>query len=866
MSVPGQVTGLTAVSGVGQVSLTWTAVSGATSYNVERATGSGGTFATLSSPTGTAYTDTSGLAGTTYYYEVAAVNAAGAGAPSQTAAATPWGSQAVQITVNALANRHPISPLIYGVNFPPSTAYIQTTGATFIRWGGNASSSYNWTNYFADSGRDWYYQDNVFAALGLNTSTTGANSVTFLQDVVQAGADPLMTLPMLGWVAKGGPQYYSFSVKKYGYQPCATNPYLADDGDGIQSAAGCPGSTPQFTPASPVYVTNNDPNDANVPLVDTPEANAAPGTVTRSQWVAALTPAFGSAPHFYDLDNEPMLWSSTHRDVHPQPPTYAEIFDDFRAEAANLKTWDPQALTFGPVSCCWEFYWNSAAGTTDKQANGDVDFWPWWLNNVVWQGEIEGQPLLSDFDFHAYPEINAPPTGATAAQVDALALPSTRGWWDTGYTSPGWIGSNVVTTMQPLPHVEARLVRAEAMVNEIDPGLPVSITEWNFSQTGEDPIAVALSDADAWGLLGQYDLYAAARWEAPDPATEAPSYEVLQLYRNYDGQHDTFAPVSVAASNDCAGNTSDPDDCGTFAAVNASAQQMTLMVVNESPDDVLAATLNIQNFTPAQAATYTVSAANPSQIVSSAAAAFTPNMTFPPYSATLVVLTGQGTPVAAEWGLDPSLAPATAPSAAGWLPPPVVMISAGGTVDLPLTTSGSGTVTLTGVTADAPLAAQVVAGPPQEAAISVPAGATPGFYQFQVTAKDSSGVVTTQTGTVEVGLPAATLTAAGNDQSAPAGAAVTLSVTVNPGSSGATPAGLDVLFHITSGGGSLAAAGGTQAVAVNAAGTAILMPTDSGGTAAVTLTLPSSAGTVEVEAEGQYAIGHPVQLFEETAQ
>ncbi|MGH9525656.1 MAG: hypothetical protein ACRD2F_03200, partial [Terriglobales bacterium] len=239
-----------------------------------------------------------------------------------------------------------------------------------------------------------------------------------------------------------------------------------------------------------------------------------------------------------------------------------------------------------------------------------------------------------------------------------------------------------------------------------------------------------------------------------------------------------------------------------------------------------------------------------------------PNMTFPPYSATLVVLTGQGTPVAAEWSLDPSLAPAA--TGPGWLPPPVVMVSAGGTVDLPLTTSGSGTVTLTGVTADAPLKAQIVAGPPQEVALSVPATATPGFYQFQVTAKDSSGVVTTQTGTVEVGLPVATMTA-GNDQSAAAGSAVTLSVTVSPGSSGATPAGLDVLFHITSGGGSLAAAGGTQAVAVNAAGTAILMPTDSSGTASVTLTLPASAGTVAVEAEGQYAIGHPVQLFEEIA-
>ncbi|MGH9534381.1 MAG: glycoside hydrolase family 44 protein [Terriglobales bacterium] len=863
-AVPTQVTGLTADAAVAKVSLSWTAVSGATSYQVQRAASSTAPFAVIASPTGTSYADTSGQAGDTYYYQVLAVNAAGNGPPSAAVSATPWGSQSATITVNAYADRHPISPLIYGVNFPPSEGYIQDSGATFIRWGGNASSSYNWKNFFADSAADWYFQDNVFAALGLNTSSTGANSVTFVQDVVQAGADPLMTLPMLGWVAKGGPEDYSFSVQKYGYKPCATNPYVADDGEGIQFATGCPGSTPEFVPANPVYVTNNDTNDANVPLLDQPGSNDPAGSVYRNQWVAVLTPAFGAAPHFYDMDNEPMLWSSTHRDVHPQPVTYDELLQDFTAEAGNLKSWDPQALTFGPVSCCREFYWNSAAGSTDKQANGNEDFWPWWLNNVVWEGDVEGQSLLNVFDFHAYPEINAPPAGATAAQVDALALPSTRGWWDTTYTSPGWIGSNVATSMQPLPHVEARLVRAEAMVNEIAPGLPLSITEWNFSQSGEDPIAVALTDAEAFGLLGQYDFYAAARWEAPDPTQAAPSYQVLKLYRNYDGQHDGFAPISIAATNDCGANAANPFDCSTFAAINSGATELTLMVVNKSPDDVLAAALNLQNFTPAQVATYAVTAANPHQIVATPPVAFNANMTFPPYSATLLVLTGQGTPATTEWSLLPTLPPVATP----WTPPPVMMVSAGGVATFQLTPAAGGTVKITAATADTPLSAQVVtlASGATEIEISAPANALPGFYHFQVTGTDGGGVTTTQDGMVEVGLPAATLTATGDQQSAPAGSAVTLSVTANPGSSGAAPGGLDVLFNIVSGGGSLAPFSGVEPVALSANGAMILVPTNASGTASVTLTLPATAGAVHVQAEAPYPIGHPLYVFQETAQ
>lgn len=860
--LPAQVTGLDATSGLGQVSLSWTAVSGASSYNVERADSSSGPFATIASPVGASYTDTSGQAGTAYYYAVAAVNAAGLGPASAPVAGMPWGSQPALITVNVLADRHPISPLVYGVNFPPSTDYIQATGATLIRWGGNASSSYNWKNFFADSARDWYYQDNAFAALGLNSNGQGTDSVQFAQAVAGAGADPLMTLPMLGWVAKGGPEYYSFSLTKYGYQPCAANPYVSDDGDGILAAAGCPGATPEFEPSSPIYVTNNDPNDANVPLLDQPGSNDPTGSVYRNEWAAALAPEFGSMPHFYDLDNEPMLWSSTHRDVHPQPVTYDEVLDDFTAEAARLKSWDPDAITFGPVSCCWEFYWNSAAGVADKQAHGNQDFWPWWLNNVVWEGEIEGEALINDFDFHAYPEINAPPAGATAAEVDALALPSTLGWWDTSFPSPGWIGSNTVTSMQPVPHVEARLVRAEAMVNEIDAGLPVSVTEWNFSQPGEDRIAVALSDAEAWGLLGQYDLYAAARWEAPDAQKEAPSYAVLRLYRNYDGQHDAFAPISVFTSNDCGANASNPYDCGTFAAVDPGAGRLTLMVVNKSPADALAATLKFQNFSPSRMATYAVTAAAPSQIVETPPAQFNPNVVFPPYSVTLVVLTGQGTAPVTEWSLGVSQAPAATP----WTPPLAVMAPAGGQVMLPLSTSG-GSVTLTGVTTGAPLAAQVIAGPPQQVAITVAAGATPGFYRFVVAAKDSGGTATTEDGTIEVGPPAASLDAGGNNQSAPAGTALPapLSVTVNPGQSEAMAAGVDVLFRIAAGGGSLAAAGSGQPLAASANGTMILVPTDSAGTASVTLTLPATAGTVTVEAEAPYSIGHPVAMFQETA-
>jgi len=91
VSVPPAPTGLTTTAGNADVSLTWTASSGATSYNIYRSTTSGGEGSTpiATGVSTTSYTDTGLTNGTTYYYEVAAVDAAGPGAKSAEASATP---------------------------------------------------------------------------------------------------------------------------------------------------------------------------------------------------------------------------------------------------------------------------------------------------------------------------------------------------------------------------------------------------------------------------------------------------------------------------------------------------------------------------------------------------------------------------------------------------------------------------------------------------------------------------------------------------------------------------------------------------------------------------------------------------------
>ena len=137
LAVPPVPTNVVASAGNGQVGLSWSASSGATSYNVGRSTTSGGPYTTIGSPTATTYTDTAVSNGTTYYYVVAAVNGAGTSANSSQVSATPatittvinygggFSSSGLQLNGNAALNGTNLE-LTNGGAYEASSAYYTT--------------------------------------------------------------------------------------------------------------------------------------------------------------------------------------------------------------------------------------------------------------------------------------------------------------------------------------------------------------------------------------------------------------------------------------------------------------------------------------------------------------------------------------------------------------------------------------------------------------------------------------------------------------------------------------------------------------------------------------------------------------------
>lgn len=170
-------TGLTATGAAGLISLRWTAAAGSATYSIFRATTAGGQGSTalaagIASPT---YNDATAQPGVKYYYKVAGVNAAGAGAMSNEANAT---ATAPVTTVRPAA---PTGLAAEGLVSQIKLTWTAATGATTYSVfrgtaaGGQSSTAIaagvttpSYTDTTAQPGIRYYYK-----VAGVNTVGTG---------------------------------------------------------------------------------------------------------------------------------------------------------------------------------------------------------------------------------------------------------------------------------------------------------------------------------------------------------------------------------------------------------------------------------------------------------------------------------------------------------------------------------------------------------------------------------------------------------------------------------------------------------------------------------------------------------------------
>jgi hypothetical protein len=471
------------------------------------------------------------------------------------------------ITIDVSANRHAISPEIYGVASGSSNDLVDLN-CPVNRLGGNNTSRYNWQANADNRASDWYFE-----SIGDTSSVAGERGDTFISTSKSAGAQPMVTIPMLDWVAKlgsGRGKLASFSVAKYGAQ-YATDQYFSDAGNGVK-------------PDNVTFITGNDPNDANTPASSAYQQN----------WVQHITNQWHTATNgglrYYILDNEHSLWHSTHRDVHPTGATMDEIKNKMVDYATKIKAIDPNAQVVGPEEWGWPGYFYSGADqqtratngystAPDKIAHGNQDYLPWLLTQLHQTNVATGKRLLDVFSVHYYPqqlEFISMQGNDVSLTAQLQRNRSTRSLWDTNYTDASWINDKVYL-----------VPRIKGWVAANYPGCRTAITEYNWG--AESHMNGGTCQADILGIFGRENLDLAARWTVPGNTT--PVYKAFKMYRNYDGNKSGFGEMSVMAS------ATNVDLVSVFAAQRTNGGALTVMVINKSPSANAPVSISLTNFT-----------------------------------------------------------------------------------------------------------------------------------------------------------------------------------------------------------------------------------------------------------------------------
>ncbi len=440
-----------------------------------------------------------------------------------------WG-QTIGFIVDPTQNNNPISPYTYGSNSPIPLV----NNIPLYRLGGDRLTAYNWENNSSNGGadycessgsticshEDWYMVPGPVAPPGMPATTL----TTFINGNNAVTAASLITLQMAGFVAANG----------------ACNCFVT-----------------VTAPSDTAHTYWDAVSFSGGPTTGAPVTN---GTVVyMNQEMAYLLSTVGGAnssgAKFYDLDNEPGLWNSTHPMCHPNQAACTEVSGKGVSLSTMITSMDPNAQILAPVSYGWQEYVNNQSAPDDNptlnaySSNPNIiAYLDYYLATMNSASSAAGRRLLHYLDLHWYPEATGydSTTGSTVritnddtSQGVAIArMQAPRSLWDPTYVESSWItaystGGNPITL----------LPRLQSAVSQYYPGTKLSFSEYQYG-SGED-ISGGIAEADALGLFGENGAIA-CRWD--DGTSDVYVAAAYNMYLNYDGKGSQFGNTSILAS------------------------------------------------------------------------------------------------------------------------------------------------------------------------------------------------------------------------------------------------------------------------------------------------------------------------------
>ena len=636
---PAAPTGLSATAGNAQVSLTWTASAGATSYHVKRSTTSGGGYTQMAAPTSANFTDTGLTNGTTYFYVVTALNAAGESANSVQASATP-----------AAPVQPPAAPT--GLTATPGNAQVGLTwtassGATsyHVKRSTTSGSGYaqiaapttaSFTDSAVANGTPYFYVVSALNAAGESANSAQASAtptapsgtpadVTITIDPSKtkpispyiyginffsgnAGASPLLTFDRDGgnrwtaynWETNASNAGSDFIYENDAFLSSSNVPaeavrgfIAADQGRGqaslitlqLQGLVSADENGPVSTTAPPDLTRFKTVVDKKgSAFTTTPSTTDASVYMDEFAWALdqKLPGIFGASPAnptFISLDNEPELWNSTHLEVQGSSPVTS---DSYITKTINLskaiKDQFPNAVIFGPVHYGFQgiYNWQGELNATPSGANWFPDKY---LQALKTASTAYGKPLVDVYDFHWYDEIYDA-SGTRILNLSGTTLTDAQVQLIVQSPRDLW-DATFRDDNNSNPWVFNELGQTPINIlgrlqAKINAENPgMKIAITEYEHGGWNHIAGTIAEADTLGVFGSQGIFAANFW--PPNGTYLYALAGFRAFRGFDGATASFGDTSLQATS------TSVKDVVVYASTDSSTPGRTVFVaINRS--------------------------------------------------------------------------------------------------------------------------------------------------------------------------------------------------------------------------------------------------------------------------------------------
>jgi len=465
-------------------------------------------------------------------------------------------SQDVVVTVNATVGKKTVSPYIYGRNGSFSNSFGTVTSSSDITLfkeaglrlarenGGNNATKYNWRKKIS-SHPDWY--NNVYDHDWDNLSNYIITNVPDMQ--------VMWSFQLIGKVASNKNNNFndwSYNMSQW-WSGCSQN--LA--GGGVVNTSG----------GSIATVNGN-------PLLYTMDWPADSTTEVLNHWFGPKGIRLNSNNfRYWNMDNEPEIWSGTHDDVMPAQLAATAFMDKYFAVAKKARALFPGIKLCGPVTANeWQWYkW----GSETLNINGKYYSWlEYFIKRVADEQKATGIKLLDVLDIHWYP--------GESTDVDVLQLH--RIFYDKTYDYPGANGLKSINggwdNTQTREYIFQRINDWLTLYFGANHGITIGLSESGINSSNANVNSVLYASMLGTFASNGVELYTPWTWKTG-------MWETLHLFSRY--AKNQSVKTASTLENMVSG----------YTTLSDNADSMTVMLVNRDLTSSHKVTVNLSGFSVA---------------------------------------------------------------------------------------------------------------------------------------------------------------------------------------------------------------------------------------------------------------------------